>query len=302
MILLNKHYHRSHQTPLTSQFEPANKLPDMKLVNVSDGGHWGYQTRFQSSRVNVCRDGVEEDEDWLSEEGPGADADEEDDDEGEERVQVVFILPVSQPDDRGADENNDTAQGVSHDVQEHSLDVELVPTGHCLLFVSTIPPSTPTSTAYNFSSGRLLAMAAVRMAASLLIMVAVSMAKYQHPYQVNQQSNTAHDQNHLWIFNLLDHQESLDCLNRDGEAESIEEDSIDESPHHLRPGPAEGVETAPPLTESVTATLSPRLPPHTNTASPHTDEGDDEGDDVTHHVETVRYQGHAEIPASNSGR
>ena len=63
MILLNKHYHRSRQTPLTSQFEPANKLPDMKLVNVSDGGHGGNQTSFQGSRVNVCRDGVKEDED-----------------------------------------------------------------------------------------------------------------------------------------------------------------------------------------------------------------------------------------------
>ena len=71
-------------------------------------------------------DGVEEDEDGLLEERPGAEGDEEDDDEGEEGVEVVPVLPVSQPDDGGADHHHHTAQGVSHHVEEHSLDVEIL--------------------------------------------------------------------------------------------------------------------------------------------------------------------------------
>ena len=91
----------------------------------------------------------------------------------------------------------------------------------------------------------------------------------------------------------LNNEKPLDCLNRNREAESIKEDSIDESSHNLRPSPAKGVEIAPPLTESViTTSLTSHLSP---AASPQTDEGNDQGDDVAHHVETVRYQGHTEM-------
>ena len=84
----------------------------MKFVNVSDGWDSWYEASLKSLGVNVARDGVEEDEDWLPEEGPGAGTDQQDDDEGEDGVQVVFVLPLSQPDDGGADEDHHAAQRV----------------------------------------------------------------------------------------------------------------------------------------------------------------------------------------------
>ena len=72
----------------------------------------------------------------------------------------------------------------------------------------------------------------------------------------------------------LTDQEPLYGLHSDGEAESQEEDGVDEGPHHLGPGPAVGV-------------LAPLLG-----ADPDADEGHHQSDHVTQHVETVGYQGH----------
>ena len=57
----------------------------MKLMDVSDCWHSRDQAGLQGIGVDVSRDGVEEDEDGLPEERPGADTDQEDDHEREER-------------------------------------------------------------------------------------------------------------------------------------------------------------------------------------------------------------------------
>ena len=77
----------------------------MEVVNLLDDGETRNQTAAETVRVHMGRGGVEEDHDGVPEQGPGAQRDQEDDDQGEDGVQVVPVLPVSQPDDRGADED-----------------------------------------------------------------------------------------------------------------------------------------------------------------------------------------------------
>ena len=80
--------------------------------------------------------------------------------------------------------------------------------------------------------------------------------------QVDNQTHCANPQDHLRVVDGLRLVEPLQALNSDGEAESHEEDGVDQSSQHLSSSPAEGV-------------LGPGLWRH-----PHTDEGDDEGRDI----------------------
>ena len=73
----------------------------------------------------MSRDGVEEDEDGLPEERPGADTDEEDDDEGEDGVEIVLVLPVGQPDHGGADQDHHAAESVRQNVEEDAANIHL---------------------------------------------------------------------------------------------------------------------------------------------------------------------------------
>ena len=52
-------------------------------------------------------------------------------------------------------------------------------------------------------------------------------------YQVNPKSDPANNEDQLWILDLLWIQESLDRLDKDGEAESDQENRIDKSSHNL---------------------------------------------------------------------
>ena len=106
-------------------FSPSNQPPHVELVDAGDALDSLDEVGLELGQVNVGRDGVEEDQGGVPEEGPGGDADDDHDDEGEDGVQVVFILPVSQPDDRGADHHHYGAQCVRHDVQEDTTDVHL---------------------------------------------------------------------------------------------------------------------------------------------------------------------------------
>ena len=113
--------------------KPAYKLPDVKLMNISDCFTTRHQTGSQGVSIDMFWDAVEEDQGGLAEEGPGAGTHQEDQQEGEDGVQVVLVLPVCQPDDGGADQDHHTAQGVRHDVEEDALDVELLSAGDGLL-------------------------------------------------------------------------------------------------------------------------------------------------------------------------
>ena len=84
------------------------------------------QTLLQVQQVDVGGDGVEEDQGGVPEEGPGGDADDEDDDEAEDGVEVVPVRPVREGDHGGADHDDDAAEGVRQNVQEHPGNVHLM--------------------------------------------------------------------------------------------------------------------------------------------------------------------------------
>ena len=216
----------------------------MKLVNVPDGGHRRDQAGLQSLGVNVPGDGVEEDEDGLPEEGPGADTDEEDDDEGEDGVEIVFILPVSQPDHGGADQHHHAPQGVRQDVEEHALDIELLATSNSLLSVII-----PLNIIFVMITMAMTLILDTIMA--LVITLDTIMAKYHQSNYIYEKPDTANHQQHLGVLNLLDGEEPLEGLEEDGEALGVEEDGVDESSDHLHSRPAEGADTAVSLGQSV---------------------------------------------------
>lgn len=68
--------------------------------------------------------------------------------------------------------------------------------------------------------------------------VAVEQAE---PQQVNQKPRGTDPGHHHWKLDLVGLGETLDRLQDDGEAQRREKDGIDQSPHHLRSDPAEGV-------------------------------------------------------------
>uniref|UniRef100_A0A3Q1BWC3 Uncharacterized protein n=1 Tax=Amphiprion ocellaris TaxID=80972 RepID=A0A3Q1BWC3_AMPOC len=59
--------------------------------------------------------------------------------------------------------------------------------------------------------------------------------------QVDQEPRGADPGDHLRAVDLVGLGEALDRLQDYGEAQRREEDGVDQSPHHLRPDPAEGV-------------------------------------------------------------
>ena len=103
----------------------SDQSPNVKLVDAGDPLHWGDQPLLQVHQVDVGGDGVEEDEGGVPQQGPGGGADDEDDEEAEDGVEVVPVLPVWEPDDGGADHDDEAAQGVCQDMQEHPGDVHL---------------------------------------------------------------------------------------------------------------------------------------------------------------------------------
>uniref|UniRef100_A0A3B3BFD7 Uncharacterized protein n=1 Tax=Oryzias melastigma TaxID=30732 RepID=A0A3B3BFD7_ORYME len=65
--------------------------------------------------------------------------------------------------------------------------------------------------------------------------------KQAEPQQVDQEPRRADPGDHLGTVDLVGLGETLDRLQHDGEAQRREEDGVDQSPHHLRPDPAERV-------------------------------------------------------------
>lgn len=61
------------------------------------------------------------------------------------------------------------------------------------------------------------------------------------PEQINQEPRGTDPSDHPRALDLMRLSEALDRLQDDGEAQRREKDSVDQSPHHLRPDPAEGV-------------------------------------------------------------
>uniref|UniRef100_A0A673BFK7 Uncharacterized protein n=1 Tax=Sphaeramia orbicularis TaxID=375764 RepID=A0A673BFK7_9TELE len=59
--------------------------------------------------------------------------------------------------------------------------------------------------------------------------------------QVDEEPRSSDPGHHGGALDLMRLGEALDSLEDDGEAQSREEDGVDQSPHHLRPDPPEGV-------------------------------------------------------------
>ena len=68
------------------------------------------EVSLETHQVNVWRNRVEEDKGGVSEEWPRGDADDDHDDQRQERVKIVLVLPVCQPDDGGTDQDDNTAK------------------------------------------------------------------------------------------------------------------------------------------------------------------------------------------------
>ena len=153
----------------------------MKLVNISDDRKTVDEARPELWCVHMRRSGVEEDEDGVSEQGPGAEADEEHDHQAEDGVQVVPVLPVSQPDDGGTDQDHDAAKRIRHHMQEHSLDVHLSSTLHNTFIIS---------------------------------MTVTMTTKDHHSQDVDQETHSSNYQDHLGVLNLLKHQKSITLTNQ----------------------------------------------------------------------------------------
>uniref|UniRef100_A0A3Q2DPS7 Uncharacterized protein n=1 Tax=Cyprinodon variegatus TaxID=28743 RepID=A0A3Q2DPS7_CYPVA len=90
--------------------------------------------------------------------------------------------------------------------------------------------------------------------------------------QVDKKPRGAHPGHHHRGLDLVGVGEALDGLQDDGEAQRREKNGVDQSPHHLRPDPSEGV-------------LFGRLG---FLGEPHRDQSHDQRDNIREHVERVR--------------
>uniref|UniRef100_A0A8C4EWL9 Uncharacterized protein n=1 Tax=Dicentrarchus labrax TaxID=13489 RepID=A0A8C4EWL9_DICLA len=90
--------------------------------------------------------------------------------------------------------------------------------------------------------------------------------------QVDQEPRGTDPGHHLRALDLMGLGEALDSLQHDGEAQRREEDGVHQSPHHLRPDPAEGV-------------LVGRMG---LLGEPHRDQSHDQRDHIRQHVKGVR--------------
>ena len=82
------------------------------------------------------------------------------------------------------------------------------------------------------------------MAVTMALLPPVTVTKDDEADDVDEETHPAHNQDHLWVMDLLRFDESLEGLDRDGEAEGEQEHGVDERAHHLGPRPAEGVGVA----------------------------------------------------------
>ena len=79
------------------------------------------------------------------------------------------------------------------------------------------------------------------MAVTMPLPAPVTVTKDDEADDVDEETHPAHNQDHLWVMDLLRLDESLESLDCDGEAEGEQEHGVDQGPDHLGPGVAEGV-------------------------------------------------------------
>uniref|UniRef100_A0AC11BX27 Uncharacterized protein n=1 Tax=Ovis aries TaxID=9940 RepID=A0AC11BX27_SHEEP len=89
--------------------------------------------------------------------------------------------------------------------------------------------------------GEAVAVPPVRVAVAGVVAEAAVVVKETEPQHVDHQPRHADPEDHQWLLHLVRLDEALDGLQQDGEAEAGQEDGVHQSPHHLRPDPAEGV-------------------------------------------------------------
>uniref|UniRef100_A0A3Q1ITC7 Uncharacterized protein n=1 Tax=Anabas testudineus TaxID=64144 RepID=A0A3Q1ITC7_ANATE len=100
----------------------------------------------------------------------------------------------------------------------------------------------------------------------------ISQLKRKQYGLVDQEPRGTDPSDHPGALDLMGLGEALDRLQDDGEAQRREEHSVDESPHHLRPNPAEGVFVG-------------RL---SFLGEPHRDQSHHQRDDVRQHMKGIR--------------
>ena len=75
----------------------TRQLPDVKLVNCQDSVNLRHQLLLQGVHLDVCGNGLQEDQGGLNEERPDGLENEDDEEEGEAGVHVQFVLKLSLP-------------------------------------------------------------------------------------------------------------------------------------------------------------------------------------------------------------
>ena len=79
------------------------------------------------------------------------------------------------------------------------------------------------------------------MAVTMTLLSPVTVTKDDKANDVDEETNTADNQNHLWVLDWLRLDKPLESLDRDGEAERQEKDCINQGPNYLGPGEAKCV-------------------------------------------------------------
>ena len=104
----------------------------------------------------------------------------------------------------------------------------LCPSGIVLFLPVTVPVTVA-----------VLVLTPMTMALIPAMTVAVTHVTEQtHPEQVDGEAHPTNNHDHLRVLDVLDQEEPLEALHSDGEAESEEEDGVDESSDHLGAGVA----------------------------------------------------------------
>ena len=86
-----------------------------------------------------------------------------------------------------------------------------------------------------------LRVSRLTMAVTMSLLSPVTVTKDDKANDVDKETHSAHNQDHLRVLDGLRLDKPLESLDRDGEAESQEKDCVNQGPHHLGPGESKSV-------------------------------------------------------------
>lgn len=103
----------------------AGQLPHVELVHRQHPVHLLQQPPLDGVHLDVRRNGLQQNERGLAEQGPHRVQNQDDQQDRQGRIHVQLVLPLGEPHDQRANDDDHTAEGVAEHMQERAPHVHL---------------------------------------------------------------------------------------------------------------------------------------------------------------------------------